>query len=189
MGQVFEVIKPTIARGRQTKFTPETIRQITNLVERGKSRDEIAEILGVTTGTLQVTCSKLGVSLRRPNFGIGATSLYRPRAQPKGNYASVQPVGEPGASASSKKDATPPVPIHLATCESPRPVANFSIQVCFKGKEWKTPLELGPEIVSQLALEAESRGLKVGELLSETIAAVAKCDLFETVLDRGSGRR
>ena len=54
-------------RGRPTKFTPERIQQISNLVERGKSRDEIAGIIGVTTGTLQVTCSKLGISLRRPH--------------------------------------------------------------------------------------------------------------------------
>ena len=46
-----------LQRGRPTKFTPERIQEICNLVERGKSRDEIAEIIGVTTGTLQVTCS------------------------------------------------------------------------------------------------------------------------------------
>jgi hypothetical protein len=44
-------------RGRPTKFTPERIQQVRNLVERGKSRDEIAEIIGVTTGSLQVTCA------------------------------------------------------------------------------------------------------------------------------------
>jgi hypothetical protein len=36
------------------KFTPENTRQISNLVERGKSRNEIAEIIGVTPGTLAV---------------------------------------------------------------------------------------------------------------------------------------
>ena len=54
-----------LAPGRQTKFTPERIQQIRNLVERGKKREEIAELIGVTVGSLQVTCSKLGVSLRR----------------------------------------------------------------------------------------------------------------------------
>ena len=49
-----------VNRRRLTKFTPERIQQICNLLERGKSRDEIAEIIGVTTGTLQVTCSRLG---------------------------------------------------------------------------------------------------------------------------------
>jgi len=43
-----------IARRRSIKFTPERIRQIENLVERGKSGQEIADILGVTVGSLQV---------------------------------------------------------------------------------------------------------------------------------------
>ena len=30
------------------------------------SREEIAETIGVTLGSLQVTCSKHGISLRRP---------------------------------------------------------------------------------------------------------------------------
>jgi hypothetical protein len=53
-------------RGRQIKFTPERLKQIKNLVEGGKSRKEIAETVGVTEGSLQVTCSRLGISLRRP---------------------------------------------------------------------------------------------------------------------------
>jgi hypothetical protein len=52
------------SRGRQVKFTPERIEQIKNLVERGKRREEIAELIGVTVGSLQVTCSRLGISLR-----------------------------------------------------------------------------------------------------------------------------
>ena len=48
-------------RGRPIKFTPERIQQIKNLVERGKSREDIAELVGVTVGSLAVTCSKLGI--------------------------------------------------------------------------------------------------------------------------------
>jgi hypothetical protein len=44
--------------GRPIKFTPERIEQIKNLVERGKSREEIAEIINVTAGSLQVTCQR-----------------------------------------------------------------------------------------------------------------------------------
>ena len=36
------------------KFTPEVSAQIKNLIERGMSREEIAEIIGVTVGSLQV---------------------------------------------------------------------------------------------------------------------------------------
>src|SRR5262249_19101140 len=52
--------------GRPIKFTPERMEQIKNLVERGIGREEIAETIGVTLGSLQVTCSKHGISLRRP---------------------------------------------------------------------------------------------------------------------------
>ena len=48
-------------RGRRIKFTLERIQQIRNLVERGKSREEIAELIEVTVGSLQVTCSRLGI--------------------------------------------------------------------------------------------------------------------------------
>ena len=67
-----------LTRGRQKKFTPERIQQIKNLVERGTSREQIAELIGVTVGSLQVTCSRLGVSLRRrPNVNTGAGLLRR----------------------------------------------------------------------------------------------------------------
>ena len=52
--------------GRPIKFTPERLQQIKNLVERGMSREQIAETIGSTVGSLQVTCSRLGISLRRP---------------------------------------------------------------------------------------------------------------------------
>ena len=38
----------TQSRERPVKFTPERIQQIKNLVERSKSREEIAELIGVT---------------------------------------------------------------------------------------------------------------------------------------------
>ena len=67
----------TNSRGRRIKFTPERVQQIRNLVERGKSREEIAELIGVTVGSLQVTCSRLGISLRRVVFDNGMGLLRR----------------------------------------------------------------------------------------------------------------
>jgi len=52
-----------LPRGRLIKFyARKGFQQIRNLVERGKSREEIAELIEVTVGSLQVTCSKLGIS-------------------------------------------------------------------------------------------------------------------------------
>ena len=53
------------AKGRRVKFTPQVIENIKEFVAQGISRDEIANRLGVTLGSLQVTCSKMGISLRR----------------------------------------------------------------------------------------------------------------------------
>ena len=54
--------------GRAYKFTPQAIERIKEMVAQGLSREEIAERLDVTVGSLQATCSKLGVSLRRPRM-------------------------------------------------------------------------------------------------------------------------
>jgi hypothetical protein len=56
--------KGTGRRGA-TKFTPQAMEKIKELVAQGSSRDEIANQLDVTVGSLQVTCSRLGISLRR----------------------------------------------------------------------------------------------------------------------------
>ena len=60
----------TNSRGRPIKFTPERVQQIRNLVERGKSREEIAELIGVTVGSLQDTCSRFGIGLLGNGMGL-----------------------------------------------------------------------------------------------------------------------
>src|SRR5215470_18726343 len=65
MMQTEELATQLPTYGRRIKFTPERVQQIRNLVERGKSREEIAELIGVTVRSLQVTCSRLAISVRR----------------------------------------------------------------------------------------------------------------------------
>ena len=55
---------PSLGADR-VQFTPEVIEEIKDLVAQGISRDEIASRLGVSVGYLQVTCLRLGISLRR----------------------------------------------------------------------------------------------------------------------------
>jgi hypothetical protein len=47
------------------KFTPENIERIRDWIAQGIGRDEIASRLHVSVGSLQVTCSRLGIGLRR----------------------------------------------------------------------------------------------------------------------------
>jgi hypothetical protein len=71
----FERAAPTSPRTRATKFTPERIQQIKDLIARGVSCEDIAATVEVTVGTLKVTCSKLGISLRRPKRRIANGQL------------------------------------------------------------------------------------------------------------------
>jgi hypothetical protein len=61
---------PVGSRRRPTKFTPERLEQIKDLVARGVDREEIARLL--TVGSLAVTCSRFGISLRRPRAPNGS---------------------------------------------------------------------------------------------------------------------
>ena len=71
----------------ESKFTPEAIDKIKELVAQGASREEIASLLGVTVGSLQVTCSRLGISLRRKILHSGPTPHLR---DPKGTVIPFQ---------------------------------------------------------------------------------------------------
>ena len=47
---------------RATKFCPANVQKIKDFAAQGMSRQEIAEFLDVPLGSLQVTCSRLGIS-------------------------------------------------------------------------------------------------------------------------------
>jgi hypothetical protein len=64
--------------GRASKFTPQAIQKIKEMVAQGLSREEIAQRLDVTVGSLQVTCSRLGVSLRRPRMRFPSYERLKP---------------------------------------------------------------------------------------------------------------
>ena len=61
---------------RTTKFTPENIQKIKDWVAEGISREEIAKLIDVTVGSLQVTCSRLGISLRTRQYSNGRGSHW-----------------------------------------------------------------------------------------------------------------
>jgi hypothetical protein len=61
MTQTEELATQLPTYGRPVKFTPERVQQIKNLVEQEKSREEIAELIGVTVRSLKVTCSRLAL--------------------------------------------------------------------------------------------------------------------------------
>ena len=188
MTQITELATPALTRGRQIKFTPERIQQIKNLVERGTCREEIAELIGVTVGSLQVTCSRLGISLRRPTFNK-AIGLLRP------DDARFSRVSAPGSSASAgallqlTKEALERQP-QGAPCQecgnraNEAGAASFAIRMQYRGEERTTELPLTQDMIGRLAFEAAFRNVSIGELIDELIVAVVKQDLLQTVLER-----
>src|SRR5262245_45054224 len=167
--------------GRPTKFTPERMQQVRNLVERGKSRDEIAEIIGVTPGSLQVTCSKLGISLRRPTLDMGTGLLWRQQPRYQKNESTsrssaqheteshsangTRPVSEGPRSGEARAGATPPANgWHRRSNQ-----AMFALRMEFKGQERLSYLPIDEDMIGQLAMEAESRSMRIGELIAALI--------------------
>ena len=201
MAQLAEPVAYVLTRGRQKKFTPERIQQIKNLVERGTSREQIAELIGVTVGSLQVTCSRLGVSLRRPNVNTGAGLLRRdgPRSSgiatqnpSGGDIVLLQPAKErpeeelgpgPVEQAQASRACEEPTKEERAKRANEAAAVNFAIRIQYRGEERTTQLPLTQDLVRQLAFEAEFRNMRIGEFVGELIVAMLKKDLFQAVLE------
>src|SRR5215475_8178239 len=179
-------------RGRQIKFTPERLQQIRNLVERGKSREEIAELIGVTIGSLQVTCSRLGISLRRVVFNNGMGLLRRggphngtstDTASRRGGV-SLPPInGQPqqnSAGPVEQPQATTPHEERARTDEMG--LANLALRMKYRGHERTIELPLSKDMIVQLAFEAQFRNMSIGGLVGELLIAIIKRDLFQHVL-------
>ena len=190
-----QTIQPKTApfKGRPTKFTPERIQQIKNLVAQGKSREEIAGLIGVTVGSLQVTCSKLGISLRRPRInpqndlpgqGIpcSGTVISSPSQVTPVRFAfeqvdqflqaaqEAEPEAEAGAlrpDESGKQKAT---------------AASLALTMQYKGLQRASALALTDDVAGQLIIEAQVRGMSVGHLVSALIRAAMEKGLCQ-VLD------
>jgi hypothetical protein len=142
------------ARGRRAvKFTPEAIAKIKEFVAQGVSRDEIANRLGVTVGSLQVTCSRLGISLRRIIWSNGSrhTADVRGRAIPTPGAVGIAHVRE-------QKEVSQP-----ATRAAPS--AKFAITMRRQGKEQTSDVELPSRAIEVLACEAMTRDLDIAGLI------------------------
>ena len=187
-----ELAAHVLPRGRQIKFTPERIQQIRNLVERGKSREEIAELIGVTVGSLQVTCSRLGISLRRVVFdnGMGLlrrgglhsrTSTFTPS---RGGGVPLPPIDE---QPQQNSQLGPAEQRHQERAiKNEVDLANLALRMRYRDDERTTELLLTQDMIWQLALEAQFQDMSIGELVGELIIAIMKKDLFQHVLEPNS---
>ena len=197
MSEVAHPTTPAPTYRRQTKFTPANIRQIINLLERGKSKEEIAEIIGVTPATLQVTCSKLGISLRRPTLdGTGLAQPRRPRPQ-NGEMPHLQEPNERTAQTVDRDEQFQVGPeaanvdedhtiIRLHPNQEPTKIADsngVTLTIRYKGEERMVDLPVDRNALGLFALEAEFRSMSIGDLIARALLSIAKNDLFKSVLE------
>jgi hypothetical protein len=178
---------PSSENQRRTKFTDANVRQIINLVERGRSPAEIAEVIGVTEGTLRTTCSKLQISLRPPTFdtGTGLLRHRRRRSSPSGSTIIAHQTDSNGGVLTLVKPATDQEPIAEPNAQpqaKDSPLATVSIVMEYKGQTHAAQLPLTPDLLGQLAIEAEFRGMNLVQLIATAVELLAKEDRFDVVL-------
>ena len=161
------------SKGRPVKFTPQAIEKIKDLMAQGASRDEIANLLEVTVGSLQVTCSRLGISLRRNSLCNG--SAYHAL---DGRGKSIPTPGAVGI-ASVREQKTKAVP---QTAVEAAPLTKIAIRMRYRGNEVTTDVPLTSDAISALALDAVSRDLGIAELVGQILAAAIKKDMIKEIL-------
>ena len=154
------------AQGRRVKFTPQVIEKIKEFVAEGISRDEIANRVGVTVGSLQVTCSRLGISLRRIILSNSSHHTPDVRGIPAPCLVGIAHVRD-------QKEVSQPVA---------RRFANLAIMMRHKGKETATDLPLSSPAVEVLALEAMSRDLDIARLVGQILVAAINKDMIQKIL-------
>jgi hypothetical protein len=147
--------------GRPLKFTPERIQQIRNLVERGMSREEIAEMLDVTVNSLQVTCSRLGLSLRRPRLQNGV----------KQNASSISQL-DPAASTPPATNGNGVEPTNGAKpAKGPRPENSLAVVFRYRGEERVTKVPILAEDLSRFVFAAACCNRSLGDILADFVRA------------------
>jgi hypothetical protein len=148
-----------LVKGKQRKFTPDNVAKIKSWVAQGVSRDEIANRLEVTVGSLQVTCSRLGVSLRKSSLANGNGTIP-PHSMIQ---RSIERAAEGTHSAQAK----------------------FTLLLKAQNREVAFDLSLRPGLIEQLVLHASVRGESVVDLIGKILSQVVQKDLVGELLRNG----
>ena len=145
-----------LVKGKQRKFTPDNVAKIKSWVAQGVSRDEIASRLKVTVGSLQVTCSRLGVSLRKSSLANGNGTI--------------------------PPDSVIQRFIELAAEGTHSAQAKFTLLLKAQNRQAAFDLPLRAGLVEQLVLHASVRGESVVDLIGKILSQVVQKDLVGELL-------
>jgi hypothetical protein len=146
-----------LVKGKQRKFTPDNVAKIKSWVAQGVSRDEIANRLEVTVGSLQVTCSRLGVSLRKSSLANGNGTIPP--------HSVIQRSIERAAEGTAQ--------------------AKFTLLLKSQNRQKSIDLPLRQGLIEQLVLEAAVRGQSVVDLIGKILSQVLQKGLVEELLRNG----
>ena len=123
------------------------------------SREQIAETIGVTVGSLQVTCSRHAISLKHPKLNNGVA--HAPRSYndtPAQNGVAHAPRSHNDTPAQERR-------------------AHLALQLRYRGIARVVELPLSEGVLGRLAIEAHFCNLSISDLTAKLIIAG---------LDRGS---
>ena len=126
---------------------------------QGISKEEIAKFLDVTVGSLQVTCSRLGISLRRHNDAARTRVESRAFVSNGRVYAG-----------------------HLQRELDSR--ARFQLVLQSQGKEVTTEIAIAASDVGRLGLEASAQDLGLTDLMSQVLTQALKKGLIQEILGK-----
>jgi len=149
----------------------------------------------VTVGSLQVTCSRLGISLRRVVFSNGM-GLLRRGGPHTGNGTSTYTASRRGGVPLPPISGQPQQNSQSGPVEQPQAatpheerartdemgLANLALGMKYRGDERTSELLLTQDMIRQLAFEAQFRNMNIGEFVGELLIAIMKRDLFQHVL-------
>ena len=144
---------------RIIKFTPENIQKIKDWVADGMRREDIAKSLDVTVGSLQVTCSRLGISLRRRDNATRGRVESRAFVSNGRVYAG-----------------------HLQP--APKSRGKFQLVLQRQGTEQTTDLPFTANGIGTLGVEASARDLGLNDLMSQVLTQALKKGLIQKILDK-----
>ena len=144
---------------RATKFCPANVQKIKDFVAQGISRHEIAELLDVPLGSLQVTCSRLGISLRRRDNATRGRVESRAFVSNGRVYAG-----------------------HLQP--APKSRGKFQLVLQRQGTEQTTDLPFTANGIGTLGVEASARDLGLNDLMSQVLTQALKKGLIQKILDK-----
>ena len=126
---------------------------------QGISKEEIAKFLDVTVGSLQVTCSRLGISLRRHNDAARTRVESRAFVSNGRVYAG-----------------------HLQRELDSQ--ARFQLVLQSQGKEVTTEIAIAASDVGRLGLEASAQDLGLTDLMSQVLTQALKKGLIQEILGK-----